>query len=711
MKLPAAGAGSTVNAVDAARTWLPRGLALAAFALYVLSAPPGFYWLDSAELSAAAVRLGVAHPTGFPLYCILARAAALIPLGELAFRIGLLSAGCAALCVFLVARLVCESCREDVHALVGATVAGALLAVSAVLLRQATVAEVYAPTAALLAAALVLLDRVARGADARWGLGLAVVCGLGLATHVTFALIGPLVIAVMAVRLYRGARWPLLALLVVVTITGALVAYLPVRSASGQAGALDWGQPDRVGRLLDHLSARHIRGSFQEEMGAIEGERLGPRIATLARDTADQLGPFTPLAALLGLAWLARQRRSRWLAATLGALAAGDVLYALLINPMGQRDWQNGVPLALAASACAGAAVAWMSRTLGRAGPFVGAVAGLLLVLPAALVSLPAAWPASAPGGARDVPRAWSEAALAATPPRGLALVQYDSTAAGLLYLTEVEGARPDVSVLVRQFLVSETYARAARARSGLDDSAPGAGEPMDWILGAGRPVAWEIGRDTLPPGLDVRIAAPLVVLAQAERASADIAGQRRALAAAARSVAAIFAGPGGHDRIARRVYARMLTALGRLAYGRGALDMSENLFEQALAVRPTHVAALVNRGVVAARRGDFAAAVGWTERALALDPGRVGALINAARYLLQMDDPQRAGALLDRALRIDEGHAGAWALAATVDLRAGRTAQGLERLRRALALDPGDPDARFLVDQLGEAERARLEE
>src|SRR5690606_901583 len=105
VKLPAAGAGSTVNAVDAARTWLPRGLGLAAFVLYVLSAPPGFYWLDSAELSAAAVRLGVAHPTGFPLYCILARAAALIPLGELAFRVSLLSAGCAALGVFLLARL------------------------------------------------------------------------------------------------------------------------------------------------------------------------------------------------------------------------------------------------------------------------------------------------------------------------------------------------------------------------------------------------------------------------------------------------------------------------------------------------------------------------------------------------------------------------------------------------------------------------------
>lgn len=556
---------------------------MAAFALYVLAAPPGVYWLDAAELSAAAVGLGVAPAPGFPLYCVLARAASLVPVGELAFRVHLLGAGCAAASVLVLAHLVCESCRDDVHALVGAAVAGALLAVSAVFLRQATVAGVYAPTAALLAGALVLLDRVARGADARWGLGLAVVWGLGLGLHVTFVWLAPVVIVVMAVRLYRGARWPLLAPLAVVAVAGALVAYLPVRSAAEGMDALGPGELDRAGRLLEHVSAMHVRSALHQGAGALDGEGL----AALVEGMADHLGPLAPLAALLGLAWLARQRRSRWLAAALAVIAAGDVLLDLWLGSAAGAGWRGGVPLALAASAGAGAGVAWLSRRLGQAGPFAGAVAGVLLVVPPALVSVPAVWPASAPGGSREVPRAWAEAALAATPPRGLALVQDRALAAGLVYATAIEGARPDVVALVRRRLGDEGYARAARARVGLEAGAVNVEDPIAALLSQARPVAWELGPDGLPPGMAARIATPLVTLVPADRVSLDPASRRRALAAAARAVGAIFTGPGSRDRIARQVHARALVALGRLASERGEPALAEELMR--LAGRAVH--------------------------------------------------------------------------------------------------------------------------
>jgi hypothetical protein len=717
------------QAVDDARTWLPRCLAMAAFMLYVMAAPPGFFWLDSAELSAAAVAMGVPHPTGFPLYCIVARAASLVPVGELAFRIELVSAVCAALAVFWVTRLVLELCRGDGHALVGAAVAGTLLALSAVFLRQATVAEVYAPSAALLAGGLLLLERVSRGGDARWGLALALVCGLGLALHVSAWLLGPVAVALMGVRLYRGARWPLLAPLLALTMAGAAIAYLPVRSASGRAPVLDWGHPERASTLLAHVSAQGIRSAFDDEIGAVDEERLAPRAESLIEDVADQVGPIAPLAALLGLVWLARQRRSRWPAAALIAIGAGDLLYALWVNPMGQTDWQNGVPLALCVSAGAGAGVAWLSRFLRSAGPFVGAVAGVLLVVPPALVSVPAVWPASGPGGSADVgdvgdvgdaPRAWAEAALAATPPRGLALVQYDSTAAGLLYLTEVEHARPDVAVLVRQFLVDPEYVRAALARAGVDtrglDRGPGdridPAATLGWILAQGRPVAWELGRDGVPAGMGVRIGAPLVRLVGLDSGDAgvvDRSSERVAIAAAAQALARIFAGAGGRDRIARREHARALTALGRSAYGLGDLVMAVEILERALMVRPAHVPALVNLGAVAAHAGDFDAAVQYTERAVTLAPAHVGARINVTRYLMQLNQDRRAEEHIERALRLDPRHAGAWALAATLDMRANRRERALERLGRALALDARDPDALALLGQLDPATRASL--
>jgi hypothetical protein len=563
---------------------------MAAFMLYVMAAPPGFYWLDSAELSAAAVGLGVPRATGFPLYCILARAAAFVPLGELAFRVELLSAACAALAVFWTTRLVIELCRGDGHALVGAAVAGTLLATAAVIVRQATVAEVYAPGAALLAGGLLLLDHVSRGGDARWGLALALVCGLSLGAHASAWLLAPVAVTVMAVRLYRGARWPLLAPLVALAMAGAALAYLPVRSASGPA-MLDRGHPATAGALLAHVAGRQGGADAQEHGGHVGEAGAGADAgAESIEDMGDQVGPLAPLAAVFGLVWLARQRRSRWLAAALAVIGLGGVLFVLWGDSPGRSEWQHGVPLAVAVAVCAGAGVAWLSRFLRAAGPFAGAVAGVLLVVPSALVSLPAVWPASGPGadrGVPDVPRAWAEAALAATPPRGLTVVQEGSMAAGMLYLTEIERARPDVAVLVRQRLGDPAHVRAALARAGVDAAGPeatidagaGAGAAgaagvaaiLDWLLQLDRPVAWEPGRVAVPAGTDVRLAAPLVLLVpgrtdDGQGRETDRASRNRSLVRAAQTVARIFAGPGGRDRMARREQARALTALRRMA-------------------------------------------------------------------------------------------------------------------------------------------------
>src|SRR4028119_2317230 len=51
------------------------------------------YGGDCGELIAASYRLGIAHPTGYPLYCLLGRLFATIcPFGEVAWRYNVLSA-------------------------------------------------------------------------------------------------------------------------------------------------------------------------------------------------------------------------------------------------------------------------------------------------------------------------------------------------------------------------------------------------------------------------------------------------------------------------------------------------------------------------------------------------------------------------------------------------------------------------------------------
>src|SRR5437763_10341972 len=81
---------------------------VAAFALFAACAAPGLYLRDSGELTTAAFTLGVAHETGFSLYCLLGKAAALLPIGEVALRLTFLSAACGALAAWLVYRIVRE---------------------------------------------------------------------------------------------------------------------------------------------------------------------------------------------------------------------------------------------------------------------------------------------------------------------------------------------------------------------------------------------------------------------------------------------------------------------------------------------------------------------------------------------------------------------------------------------------------------------------
>jgi hypothetical protein len=100
---------------------------------------------DSAEFQFAAPLLGVPHPTTYPLYTLLGYIASVTLPGDVARRVTLLSAVCAALAVgvfFLSARRVTGSA--------GAAVAAMALGVTPGLWNAATMAEVYALLALLL---------------------------------------------------------------------------------------------------------------------------------------------------------------------------------------------------------------------------------------------------------------------------------------------------------------------------------------------------------------------------------------------------------------------------------------------------------------------------------------------------------------------------------------------------------------------------------
>jgi len=75
-------------------------------ALYLLTLSPTVNGGDSGEFITVAWVLGVAHPSGYPLHTLLAKPFTLLPLGSVAWRVGLLSALCDAGAAVLLFRAV-----------------------------------------------------------------------------------------------------------------------------------------------------------------------------------------------------------------------------------------------------------------------------------------------------------------------------------------------------------------------------------------------------------------------------------------------------------------------------------------------------------------------------------------------------------------------------------------------------------------------------
>lgn len=197
--------------------------------VYLSTMAPGAYGLDSAELATGAFSLGIVHPTGYPLYLLIAKAFTLLPWGSIAWRVNLLSGVCGVLAVAGVWRLGARRSGSPSIALVGAL----SLAFSISFWRMATVAEVYTLNVVVLMGLLLLCERWLETRQAGFLLGMALVFGLGLANHVTSLFYAPILLAAVArIGGRRTALRLLPALAVMVAVGLATYLYFPLRAAA-----------------------------------------------------------------------------------------------------------------------------------------------------------------------------------------------------------------------------------------------------------------------------------------------------------------------------------------------------------------------------------------------------------------------------------------------------------------------------------------------
>ncbi len=157
--------------------------------LYVRTLAPSVATIfdDSLEFQLVCYQPGIAHPTGYPLYTLLGKAFTLLPWGDVAFRVNLMSALFAALTVaWLYPTALLLTDRR-----LPAIVPPLALALSPVFWSQATIAEVYTLNALFVVLMLYVLLRWPQHSTPRYPLLFAFVYGLSLTHHRTMILLLP----------------------------------------------------------------------------------------------------------------------------------------------------------------------------------------------------------------------------------------------------------------------------------------------------------------------------------------------------------------------------------------------------------------------------------------------------------------------------------------------------------------------------------------
>jgi len=137
--------------------WLgPLLVAAALLPVYLSTMSRTVGQADTFEFQVVAPQLGIAHPTGYPLYLLLGKLFSLVPVGSVAWRINVGTAVLATMALIFFFKFLWELWGEAETAVLGAVVIG----LTSTLWSQAIAAEVYALHALVVCVALWLLGRV-----------------------------------------------------------------------------------------------------------------------------------------------------------------------------------------------------------------------------------------------------------------------------------------------------------------------------------------------------------------------------------------------------------------------------------------------------------------------------------------------------------------------------------------------------------------------
>ncbi len=408
-----------------------------AFLVYLRTLGPTVTGEDSGEFITAAYALGIPHPPGYPLWCLLAHVFTWLPFGSIAWRVNLSSAFFASATVFLLALLALRLTRNRAAAF-GASLA---LAFSQEFWEQAVVAEVYALNAFLIALCVLLLWEWRRTRGDRRLLVFGFVYGLSLANHNTMMLLGPVFagfvlredgFCIARLRVYAGAA--LFALLGL-----SVYAYMPLASLADPP--MDWGNPETLQGFWDHATRKQL--SFMYWQYPRDAARYLWQLAACAGFWWRQFGWPVTLAGLAGWCLLWRRRRADAVF-TMTAAVVVVAGFALVQNFNFDKEWLGimtvfGIPAYMMTAL-------WLSELLARVRSITTVAATVPLLAACVLTPLFLHWRANDKSSyfwtqdyARNV--------LESMDPGAIYIPEADHASFPAVYVQAVEGVRPDIII------------------------------------------------------------------------------------------------------------------------------------------------------------------------------------------------------------------------------------------------------------------------
>ncbi|MBL4633399.1 MAG: DUF2723 domain-containing protein [Kofleriaceae bacterium] len=417
--------------------------------VYLCMMSAGILWMDVGELSAAAHNLGGAHPPGHPGHSLLGKLATLIPIGEIATRLSVLSALSAGAALSGTVALVQRFFPK--HILLGIA-AAVLVGITPALILNATRAEVYTPTFALLAWSLVYLLPFIREDNAPASQAMAGVFLMALAGTIHPA-ISLSVAMPMLVSLLLSAKKRSLRLLpyafALCLLAAMLYLYLPIRALALNPGLFVWGDPSSWENFSDLVTASVYQDNFSSSS---IGERIAQRLLLLTEGAAFPLF-FVGIAGLL-FGWITRLRGCGTLLSIVVCVLFASSLQSSLNPDMRAYLGIAYFCLAIGAAVVAMAVSRMIAPSLARnsdnesaallSTPIVSVVTLMPLLVMALLASPTAALERDR---SDDAMQLWDQTISLMPPGPGLFFANGDPLFFVSLYEDLVAGARPDIAV------------------------------------------------------------------------------------------------------------------------------------------------------------------------------------------------------------------------------------------------------------------------